>query len=202
MRNIIIVLLSLISTSFYAQELTFSQKIGKLMELSTNTEVDTEQISQILQSMKIDNKDVKIGNLNYSLYEGFEGQSLYYIPFETGEESRFSVEQVTKDDRPYFGMQFLLNSEYTFDLNGKTNYKDPGYAYACTLDELREFCTTPMKYKNNKGGQNDTPLLSCIYTNPTSGKRLMYWVVCNEPLNTKTGNTIKEIKIQSIEFWR
>lgn len=202
MKNILIAIVCLFTVAIQAQELTFSQKIGKLMELSTNTVVDTKQISEILQSMPIDGKEVKVSKLNYSIYEGFEGETLYYIPFKNGDESRFSVEQVTKDDRPYFGMQFLIHSEYTTDKLGVSSYTNPTYAYNSTLEELNQYCTTPMKYKNNKANQEDSPLLSCIYTNPTSGKRLMYWVVCEKPLTTKTENTIKEIKIQSIEFWR
>ncbi|WP_236594054.1 hypothetical protein [Myroides odoratus] len=59
-----------------------------------------------------------------------------------------------------------------------------------------------MKYKNGSGNNPESPLLSCVYTNPDSKKRMMYWVVFEKPIGDTKGNTIKEIKFQSIELWQ
>ncbi|MDR0230382.1 MAG: hypothetical protein LBI72_15170 [Flavobacteriaceae bacterium] len=185
-----------------AQTMTFAEKVGKLMELATDTDVNVEQMKNIIQTMSIDGKEVKISPMSYSLYDDFDGEKMYYIPFKTGTESRFTIEQVTRDGKPFFGMQFLLNSEYSMDNKGVVKYTDPNYAYQTTLEDLKPYCTSTMKYKNGKGNEEESPLLSCIYTNPKSGRQLMYWVVCEKPIVNPTGNKVIEIKIQSMEFWR
>lgn len=185
-----------------AQEKSFGEKIGDLLYEMTASHPDTLQIQGILQTMDIDDKEVKFGNLSYSIYDDFDGDRMYYIPFNNAEESRFTIEQLKKDDQLYFGAQFLLKSNYTIDKQNQVNYTDTSYRYNVNYDELSFYCTTPMKYKNGSGNNPDSPLLSCIYTNPNSKKRMMYWVVLEKPIGDKKENTIKEIKFQSIELWQ
>jgi len=195
-------LVGLVSFNSYGQSTTFGQKIGKLLYEMTTSTPDTVKIQNLLKSMPIDNKEVKIGNLSYSIFDGFDGDRMYYIPFTTAEESRFTVEQLKRDNALYFGVQFLLKSEYTFTNNNQVKYRNPTYAYNVNYEELIPYCTTPMKYKNGSGNNPESPLLSCIYTNPDSKKRMMYWVVFEQPTGNKQGNTIKEIKFQSMELWQ
>ena len=188
-------------TSF-AQERNFGQKIGQLLYEMTSATPDTLAIQGILQTMSIDGKDVKFGNLSYSIFDGFDGDRMYYIPFTTAEDSRFTVEQLKRDNQLYYGVQFLLKSAYTTNSSNEIHYDNPNYAYNVSFDELVPYCTTPMKYKNGTGNNPESPLLSCIYINPQSKKRMMYWVVFEKPTGDKKGNTIKEIKFQSIELWQ
>lgn len=197
-----VLLLLLFSLPSMAQTKTFGEKIGTLLYEMTADQPNVENIQLLLQTLDIDDKEVKIGNLSYSIFDGFDGDKMYYIPFTTAEESRFTVEQLKRDDKLYFGVQFLLQSEYTLDSKKQVHYKNTNYAYNTNYDELSLYCTTPMKYKNGSGNNPDSPLLSCIYTNPDSQKRMMYWVVFEKPTGDKKGNTIKEIKFQSIELWQ
>jgi|GEM_PF-2807320 len=186
----------------HAQSKTFGERIGELMYEMTLDTPNTASIQQLIQTFGIDNKEVKIGNLSYSIFDGFDGDKMYYIPFTTAEESRFTVEQLKRENQLYFGVQFLLHSEYTFDNKKQVHYKNTEYAYNVNYDELNLYCTTPMKYKNGSGNNPSSPLLSCVYTNPDSKKRMMYWVVFDKPIGDTKGNTIKEIKFQSIELWQ
>ncbi|MGG5508094.1 MULTISPECIES: hypothetical protein [unclassified Myroides] len=199
---LILMLVSLFSTTIRAQEQSFGQKIGALLYQMTKSEPDPTAIEQLLQTFRIDNKEVKTGTLSYSIFDGFEGDQMYYIPFTTAEESRFTVEQLKQGDKLFFGVQFLLKSSYSLDQTGQVTYSDPKYAYNVNYEELLPFCTTPMKYKNGSGNNPNSPLLSCIYTNPDSKKRMMYWVVFDQPIGNTQSNTIKEIKFQSIELWQ
>lgn len=194
--------LLILSITTYGQTQNFGQKIGDLMYEMTANQPNTEKIQQLLQSMPIDNKEVKIGNLSYSIFDGFDGDKMYYIPFTTAEESRFTVEQLKQNNKLYFGVQFLLKSEYTIDSKKQVHYTNANYAYNTNYEELSPYCTTPMKYKNGSGNNPESPLLSCVYTNPDSKKRMMYWVVFEKPIGDTKGNTIKEIKFQSIELWQ
>lgn len=203
LQTILIVIMCMIfTTNTDAQTKNFGQKIGDLMYEMTLEQPDTAKIQQLLQTFDIDKKEVKIGNLSYSIFDGFDGDKMYYIPFTTAEESRFTVEQLKREDKLYFGVQFLLQSEYTLDSKKQIHYKDVNYAYNTNYDELSPYCTTPMKYKNGSGNNPESPLLSCVYTNPKSKKRMMYWVVFEKPIGDPKGNTIKEIKFQSIELWQ
>lgn len=199
---LMVVLCALLAITTDAQTKNFGQKIGDLMYEMTMDQPDTAKIQQLLQTLDIDNKEVKTGNLSYSIFDGFDGDKMYYIPFTTAEESRFTVEQLKRENKLYFGVQFLLKSEYTVDSKKQIHYKDVNYAYNTNYDELSLYCTTPMKYKNGSGNNPESPLLSCVYTNPTSKKRMMYWVVLEKPIGDTKGNTIKEIKFQSIELWQ
>ncbi|WP_410880792.1 hypothetical protein [Myroides sp. DW712] len=199
---LVVISLLFFSVTTEAQTKTFGERIGDLMYEMTLDQPNTESIQQLLQTFDIDNKDVKIGNLSYSIFDGFDGDKMYYIPFTTAEESRFTVEQLKQGNQLYFGAQFLLHSEYTLDSKKQIQYKNKDYAYNTNYDELSPYCTTPMKYKNGSGNNPSSPLLSCVYTNPTSKKRMMYWVVFEKPIGDTQGNTIKEIKFQSIELWQ
>lgn len=192
----------LIPFTSHAQSKTFGEKIGELMYEMTLNQPNIENIQQLIQTFDIDNKEVKIGNLSYSIFDGFDGDKMYYIPFTNPEESRFTVEQLKRENELYFGAQFLLHSEYTLDSKKQVHYKNKDYAYNTNYDELSPYCTTPMKYKNGKGNNPSSPLLSCVYTNPDSKRRMMYWVVFDQPIGHTKGNTIKEIKFQSIELWQ
>lgn len=185
-----------------AQTKSFGEKIGELLYEMTLDQPNTEYIEQLLQTFDIDDKKVKTGNLTYSIFDGFDGDRMYYIPFTTAEESRFTVEQLTRDGQLYFGAQFLMQSTYTISSQKQAKYANESYSYNTNYDELSLYCTTPMKYKNGSGNNPDSPLLSCIYTNPDSQRRMMYWVVFEKPIGDKKGNTIKEIKFQSIELWQ
>lgn len=185
-----------------AQTKSFGEKIGELLYEMTLDQPNTEYIEQLLQTFDIDDKKVKTGNLTYSIFDGFDGDRMYYIPFTTAEESRFTVEQLTRDGQLYFGAQFLMQSTYTITSQKQAKYANESYSYNTNYDELSLYCTTPMKYKNGSGNNPDSPLLSCIYTNPDSQRRMMYWVVFEKPIGDKKGNTIKEIKFQSIELWQ
>lgn len=204
--NLHILFLSLVSVLLpfvsQAQSKSFGEKIGELMYEMTLDQPNIENIQQLVQTFDIDNKEVKIGNLSYSIFDGFDGDKMYYIPFTTAEESRFTIEQLKRENELYFGVQFLLHSEYTLDDKNQVQYKNKDYAYNTNYDELSPYCTTPMKYKNGSGNNPSSPLLSCVYTNPDSKKRMMYWVVFDQPLGYTKGNTIKEIKFQSIELWQ
>lgn len=188
--------------SSQAQEQTFSQKIGKLMELATAEQVDNGQIRGILKTLAIAPKEMQEAAMDYSIYDNFEGDTLYYIPYRQAEEPRFSVEKLKQKDKLFYTMQFLISSSYTKNTSGQVAFTDPTYLYNATVEELMPYCTTPMTYKNGKGNNPESPLLSCIYTNPKSKRRLMYWVVCDEPIGKEEGNRVKEIKIQSLELWR
>ncbi|AJH15658.1 hypothetical protein [Myroides profundi] len=185
-----------------AQEMSFSQKIGQLMELVTEEQVDNSQVREILKTLAIAPKEMKEGAMDYSIYDNFEGDTLYYIPYKTAEESRFSVEKLRQGDKLFYTLQFLMQSTYTKDKQGNVVFVDPTYLYNTTIEELQPYCTTPMKYKNGKGNSPKSPLLSCVYTNPKSKRKLMYWVVCENKIGDTKGNTVKEIKIQSQELWR
>lgn len=198
----LIILFLTTSFSGFAQAKNFGQKIGDLLYEMTTSTPDTTKIQALVSTLSIDNKEVKKGNLSYSIFDGFDGDKMYYIPFTTSEESRFTIEQLKQGNKLYFGAQFLLQSEYTRNNKNQIQYKDPNYNYNTNYDELSLYCTTPMKYKNGSGNNPESPLLSCIYTNPDSNKRMMYWVVFDKPTGDKKGNTIKEIKFQSIELWQ
>ncbi|MDM1398308.1 hypothetical protein HX049_14195 [Myroides odoratimimus] len=185
-----------------AQEMSFSQKIGQLMELVTEEQVDNSQVREILKTLAIAPKEMKEGAMDYSIYDNFEGDTLYYIPYKTAEESRFSVEKLRQGDKLFYTLQFLMQSTYTKDKQGNIAFVDPTYLYNTTIEELQPYCTTPMKYKNGKGNSPESPLLSCVYINPKSKRKLMYWVVCENKIGNTKGNTVKEIKIQSQELWR
>lgn len=199
---LVLLFLSIISTEIQAQNQSFGQKIGVLMYEMTTSNPDPIKIEQLLQTLDIDDKEVKTGQLSYSIFDGFDGDKMYYIPFTTAEESRFTVEQLKQDEQLYFGVQFLLKSSYNISKDGHITYNDSKYAYNVHYEELLPFCTTPMKYKNGSGNNPNSPLLSCIYTNPDSKKRMMYWVVFEKPIGDTQSNTIKEIKFQSIELWQ
>ncbi|MBB1140948.1 hypothetical protein [Myroides sp. WP-1] len=199
---LVLLFLSLISTEIQAQNQSFGQKIGVLMYEMTTSNPDPIKIEQLLQTLDIDDKEVKTGQLSYSIFDGFDGDKMYYIPFTTAEESRFTVEQLKQDEQLYFGVQFLLKSSYNISKDGQITYNDSKYAYNVHYEELLPLCTTPMKYKNGSGNNPNSPLLSCIYTNPDSKKRMMYWVVFEKPIGDTQSNTIKEIKFQSIELWQ
>lgn len=194
--------LLLLSELGMAQAKPFGERIGELLYEMTLDQPNPENIQQLLQTFDIDNKEVKIGHLSYSIFDGFEGDKMYYIPFTTAEESRFTVEQFKQAGKLYYGAQFLLQSTYTLNSKQEVKYANDAYTYNTNYDELSPFCTTPMKYKNGSGNNPDSPLLSCIYTNPDSQRRMMYWVVFEKPIGDKKGNTIKEIKFQSIELWQ
>ncbi|WP_413512136.1 hypothetical protein [Myroides odoratus] len=198
----IVILFLTTSLSGFAQAKNFGQKIGDLLYEMTASVPDTLKIQATVNSLSIDNKEVKKGNLSYSIFDGFDGDKMYYIPFTTSDESRFTIEQLKRDNKLYFGVQFLLQSEYAVNSKNQIQYKNPTYSYNTNYDELNLYCTTPMKYKNGSGNNPESPLLSCIYTNPDSKKRMMYWVVFEKPTGDKKGNTIKEIKFQSIELWQ
>jgi len=185
-----------------AQEMTFSQKVGKLMELVTAENVDNNQVREILKTLAIAPKEMKEGAMDYSIYDDFEGDTLYYIPYKTADEPRYSVEKLKQGDKLFYTLQFLISSEYTKDPSGKVTYKDKDYLYNTTIEDLMPYCTTPMSYKNGKGNNPESPLLSCVYTNPNSKRKLMYWVVCENKIGDKEKNRVKEIKIQSQELWR
>ncbi|MDM1348152.1 hypothetical protein [Myroides marinus] len=185
-----------------AQEMTFSQKVGKLMELVTAENVDNNQVRDILKTLAIAPKEMKEGAMDYSIYDDFEGDTLYYIPYKTADEPRYSVEKLKQGDKLFYTLQFLISSEYTKDPSGKVTYKDKDYLYNTTIEDLMPYCTTPMSYKNGKGNNPESPLLSCVYTNPNSKRKLMYWVVCENNIGDKEKNRVKEIKIQSQELWR
>lgn len=185
-----------------AQEMTFSQKVGKLMELVTAENVDNNQVREILKTLAIAPKEMKEGAMDYSIYDNFEGDTLYYIPYKTADEPRYSVEKLKQGDKLFYTLQFLISSEYTKDPSGKVTYKDKDYLYNTTIEDLMPYCTTPMSYKNGKGNNPESPLLSCVYTNPNSKRKLMYWVVCENKIGDKEKNRVKEIKIQSQELWR
>ncbi|KUF43094.1 hypothetical protein HX071_13815 [Myroides marinus] len=185
-----------------AQEMTFSQKVGKLMELVTAENVDNNQVREILKTLAIAPKEMKEGAMDYSIYDDFEGDTLYYIPYKTADEPRYSVEKLKQGDKLFYTLQFLISSEYTKDPSGKVTYKDKDYLYNTTIEDLMLYCTTPMSYKNGKGNNPESPLLSCVYTNPNSKRKLMYWVVCENKIGDKEKNRVKEIKIQSQELWR
>ncbi len=185
-----------------AQEITFGQQIGNLLYQMTLEKPDTLKIQKTLKLLNIDNKEVKFSNLGYSIYDDFEGDRLYYLPFTKADESRFTVEQLKKENKLYYTAQFLLKSSYTINSQGKIKFDIKDYKYNVSYEDLIPFCTTPMKYKNGNGNNPTSSLLSCIYTNPDSQKRMMYWVVFENPIGTKTGNTVKEIKFQSIELWQ
>ncbi|WP_158961126.1 hypothetical protein [Myroides fluvii] len=195
-------MVTIVGITAQAQTKNFGKTIGDLMYEMTVNQPNTEKIQQILETLHMDNKEVKTGPLSYSIFDGFDGDKMYYIPFTTPEESRFTVEQLKRADKYYFGAQFLLKSEYTVDAKKQVQYKEDNYAYNTNYNELSLYCTTPMKYKNGSGNNPESPLLSCIYTNPTSKKRMMYWVVFEKPIGDTQGNTIKEIKFQSIELWQ
>ncbi|MCC9044461.1 hypothetical protein LNQ81_17470 [Myroides sp. M-43] len=196
----IIALFSVITIQ--AQEKKFSQKIGELMELVTADKVDNSQVRDILKTLAIAPKKMQEGKMDYSIYDDFEGDTLYYIPYKTAEEPRFSVEKLKRGDQLYYTLQFLIDSEYMKDTSGKVTFKDKDYLYNTTVEELMPYCTTPMNYKNGKGNNPESPLLSCVYTNPQSNRKLMYWVVCESKIGDTEKNRIKEIKIQSQELWR
>ncbi|MBB1151384.1 MULTISPECIES: hypothetical protein [unclassified Myroides] len=200
--TVALIALCTMSITTNAQSQSFGQKIGELLYEMTTKNPDTLKIQNLLKTMDIDDKEVKIGNLSYSIFDGFDGDRMYYIPFTKADESRFTVEQLKRDDQLYFGVQFLLSSTYTLNSQNQVNYSNPTYAYNVNLDEVSQYCTTPMKYKNGSGNNPESPLLSCIYTNPDSKKRMMYWVVFEQPTGNQKGNTIKEIKFQSIELWQ
>lgn len=200
--TVALIALCTMSITTNAQSKSFGQKIGELLYEMTTKNPDTLKIQTLLKTMDIDDKEVKIGNLSYSIFDGFDGDRMYYIPFTKADESRFTVEQLKRDNQLYFGVQFLLSSTYTLNSQNQVNYSNPTYAYNVNLDEVSQYCTTPMKYKNGSGNNPESPLLSCIYTNPDSKKRMMYWVVFEQPTGNKKGNTIKEIKFQSIELWQ
>lgn len=185
-----------------AQEMTFSQKVGKLMELVTAENVDNNQVREILKTLAIAPKEMKEGAMDYSIYDDFEGDTLYYIPYKTADEPRYSVEKLKQGDKLFYTLQFLISSEYTKDPSGKVTYKDKDYLYNTTIEDLMLYCTTSMSYKNGKGNNPESPLLSCVYTNPNSKRKLMYWVVCENKIGDKEKNRVKEIKIQSQELWR
>lgn len=185
-----------------AQQMTFSQKIGRLMELVTASEVDNTQVREVLKTLAIAPKEMQEGAMDYSIYDDFEGDTLYYIPYKTAEEPRFSVEKLKQGDKLFYTLQFLIDSGYTKDASGQVIFNDKDYLYNTTIDELMPYCTTPMNYKNGKGNNPESPLLSCVYTNPQSKRKLMYWVVCENKIGDKDKNKVKEIKIQSQELWR
>lgn len=185
-----------------AQEVTFSQKVGKLMELVTAEHVDNAQVRTILKTLAIAPKEMQEGKMDYSIYDDFEGDTLYYIPYKAADEPRFSVEKLKQGDKLYYTLQFLIDSGYKKDASGKVTFNDKDYLYNTTVDELMPYCTTPMNYKNGKGNNPESPLLSCVYTNPKSKRKLMYWVVCEDKIGDKEKNRVKEIKIQSQELWR
>ncbi|MDM1097459.1 hypothetical protein HXZ81_12535 [Myroides odoratimimus] len=203
MYRIVFTMVALLSvTIMCAQEQSFSQKIGQLMELVTEENVDNSQVREILKTLAIAPKEMKEGAMDYSIYDNYEGDTLYYIPYKTAGESRFSVEKLKQGEKLFYTLQFLMQSTYTKDAKGKVEFADPTYLYNTTIEELEPYCTTPMKYKNGRGNSPDSPLLSCVYTNPKSKRKLMYWVVCENKIGDTKGNTVKEIKIQSQELWR
>lgn len=198
----VLLLLLFFNYNAQAQETSFGHQIGKLLYEMTSTTIDTLKIQKIIKSLTIDDKDVKFSNLGYSIYEDYEGDRLYYIPFTTAEDSRFTIEQLKKDNKLYYTAQFLLKSSYTINNKGDIIFDNKAYQYNVSYEDLLSFCTEPMKYKNGNGNNPNSSLLSCIYTNPGSKKRMMYWIVFENPIGSKKGNTVKEIKFQSIELWQ
>ncbi|WP_010252883.1 hypothetical protein [Myroides injenensis] len=193
----------LIVFSIKAQEInTFGGKVGKLMELVTENTIDTLAVKNLLQTMTPSNVALEEGDMDYSIYERFEGDKLYFTKYKSATDDRLSVERLSLNNKPYYSIRFLVNSQYTLDKTGKTIYKDKDYVYNTNYEELSKYCTRPMSYKNGKGNEDDSPLLSCIYTNPNSKRSLMYWVVFEDAVGNKKGNTVKEIKIQDVELWR
>ncbi|MEC4113876.1 hypothetical protein [Myroides pelagicus] len=201
MNKIIVLILVLVATTT-SQAQVFSEKIGKLMELVTAQDVDTLAVKELAKTMLPKDKEFNESVMNYSLYDRLEGDMLYYTTYKTAEEDRMSIEKLKMDNKPYYSIRFLIHSSYIYDASGNVIYDLPDYEYNASYEEVKNYCSRAMSYKNGKGNQEDAPLLSCIYTNPTSGRSLMYWVVFEKPVGDKKGNVIKEFKIQDVELWK
>ena len=201
-KNSILMLMLLVGWVATAQDkVSFADKLGQLMYLVSGETIDTSEVHRLLATMTVDDKKMEIAPMDYSIYENFTGDILYYLPYKSPNESRFSVELLRMNRKPYYGIQFLMHSKYLLHDN-EVVFADEDYAYNTTIKELEKYCTKPLTYKNGKGNEEDSPLLSCIYTNPDSNRSLMYWVVLENPINDANGNTVKEIKIQDIKLWQ
>ncbi|MHC5202442.1 hypothetical protein [Myroides sp. LJL119] len=180
----------------------FAEKIAQLMFLVSSVEPDQDKVEQLLGSMT-SSKDnpMQIADMDYSIYPGFQGDKLYYTKYSSKQDDRFSVELLKKGDQKVYSIDFILNSSYSLQ-GDKVSYKDPSYALNCDLSQMQQLCTKAMKYSKAEANLPDTTVLSCVYVNPVSKKSLMYWVVLTNPIGDKTGNTIKEIKIQDTRLWQ
>ncbi|MTG98763.1 MULTISPECIES: hypothetical protein [Myroides] len=201
MRNRIITLIFLCLSQWMSAQ-SFSEKIGTLMQLVTENEVDTLAVKELVKTMVPNGKEFKENPMNYSMYDRLEGDMLYYTSYKTADEDRMSIEKLKMNDKPYYSIRFLVSSSYTIEKDGSIKYDQPDYEYNSDYESVKKYCTRAMSYKNGKGNAEDAPLLSCIYTNPESKRSLMYWVVFDNAVNDKKGNRIKEFKIQDVELWR
>lgn len=194
---------SLLSFSSYSQEKqSFAQKLGQLMELVTMQEIDTLKVEDLLTTL-VDpsGNPMQMAQMDYSIYPKFEGEKLYYTPYKEKSQDRFSVERLTNGKDALYSIEFYLKSDYTLK-GGNVNYQDPHYFYNCNLQEFKDLCTQAMTYSRGVANSPDTTVLSCVYINPKSNKRLMYWVVVQNPLGDKKSNGIVQIKIQDARLWQ
>lgn len=196
-------LFSLISLSGFSQEKqSFALKLGQLMELVTSQEVDTLKVESLLTTLVDPNGNpMEMAKMDYSIYPKFEGEKLYYIPYKYKSQDRFSIERLTTGNDALYSIEFYLNSNYTLE-DGKVSYKQEDYFYNCNLQEFQELCTQAMTYSRGVANLDDTTVLSCVYINPKSNKRLMYWIVLQDPIGDKKSNGIVQIKIQDARLWQ
>ncbi|MHC5353650.1 hypothetical protein ACYSNX_05605 [Myroides sp. LJL115] len=196
-------LFSLISVSGFSQEKqSFAQKLGQLMELVTSQEVDTLKVESLLTTLVDPNGNpMEMAKMDYSIYPKFAGEKLYYIPYKQKSQDRFSIERLTNGKDVLYSIEFYLDSNYTLK-DAKVSYKQEDYFYNCNLQQFQDLCTQAMTYSRGVANLEDTTVLSCVYINPKSKKRLMYWVVLQNPIGDKESNGIVQIKIQDARLWQ
>ncbi len=204
LKKIVITCFLLLATTIVlGQEQTkFIEKLEALMLLITHDNIQEKQVELALQNLvNPAGNNMEVTQVDYSIYPKFEGQKLYYIPYKNKQDDRFSMEQLIQGNQVVYSLQLFLNSPYSL-VENQVVYQNPNYFYNCNLQEFKNLCTQAIKYTKGVANTQDTTVLSCVYVNALTNKKLMFWVVLKEALGNKEGNEIVQIKIQDTRLWQ
>lgn len=204
MKNfLILTVVFFLNSIVYGQNTTdFGSNLALVIREMSQQVVDSKKVDEILLQMGPKDKPVTVLEVDYSIYPGFEGVKTYFTQYKAGEDQRLTADVLAKDgQQKYYSIDLITDVSYHYNEQGTAIYEQPDNAYNVDLSVFDSFCSRPMTYKNGKTDTGDSVLKSCVYVNESSKRQVFFWVVCALPINTKGGNTIKQIKIQSTELY-